>query len=275
MKKNQIQIATLLCSSFFLFFSCSEELNKADFDYVQDPSKIASIVTLDLLEQASEEEIQIRAVITPSADKVYDQGLMYSSSEDFAQYTIISIQPDTTDAGIIMKRDAFPLMQGVTFYFKAFVLTKDGLVLSKEMKSILLPITWETVGKVLFTDPIWSGKEGIITIQKFFGRNEYRLVDIFHILDDANAKVPAGKPLRFFLDDNGNAIGFPKGMQDVFCEPYTFYWDSAEYPQYCYFTNKANVYAIGYILAENGVPTYIGSGSFEWTDGYPGSLPKP
>ena len=50
----------------FAFISCEKEINKANYDYTQDPSTISSKETLDILEQASDEEIRFKATITSS-----------------------------------------------------------------------------------------------------------------------------------------------------------------------------------------------------------------
>ena len=281
---KKISFILLLLSASFAFFSCSEDLIKADFDYTQDPLKISSNVSLDLLEKASDEEIRFKATITPSNDIVYDQGLIYSSSESFDKYEVISVQPETTATGIIMEEEAYGIPQGVTYYFKAFVLTKEGLAVSAEVKSIFLPITWENVGRVIVIESLFQ-TEAEVVIQKFLGENRYRLVGLYSAiweeLDPEDEDIPQGrdKTLVFYLDDDANAEGLPAGLQDLGMGVYgyEFFWalPGQPYANYCSFTNKANKYRIEAIRAVDGAPAYTFWLEFEWIVGYPGEIPEP
>ena len=142
------------------------------------------------------------------------------------------------------------------------------MVTSSDSKSINLPVTWETVGTVNLTDNTFSGETYAVELQKFSGRDEYRLMDPF---DTETSNV-----LRFFLDEDANADSsmVPNGIQPT-GEAYDFYWHANYVGQYCNFSNKANVYTLDFLLLQ-GESLYTGGKVvFEWVDGYPGEIPEP
>ena len=94
---------------------------------MQDPLKIGTDVTMNALEQVADNAIQFQATITPyTVDEILDRGFVFSTTPDFAHMEVISVRPDTTSAGINMTGSRVD-EQGVTCYFKAFVLTKEGM----------------------------------------------------------------------------------------------------------------------------------------------------
>lgn len=272
------KISNIILSLFLVaigagLYSCSDELIKSDYDYDMDSSKSLATISLLSLEKVDDENVSLKAEIKSSGDsEVYDQGFIYSTDQNFSSYEVFSVKPEE-DTPNILEIEEMSVVQGEDFYFKAFVLTKDGMSTSSEVKSINLPITWETAGTVIFTDGFWNGESAEIEIQKFFGQNRYRLVDLYHHLDPDD--VPKGKHFVFYLDDDGNADKIDNGDQDIFIPPYMFHYDVAGWGAYSEFTNKDNVYEIGGVVKENGAVTYIYSSSFEWVDGYPGEIPEP
>jgi hypothetical protein len=281
--KNTLYILALLLATFStLFYSCSDELEKADYDYQANKALTLSTLKFDSIVKVTDESISLYATLTNAGQsEIYDQGFIYSLDESFKSYSTLSVSPDTIDNVVKFIKDKYKLAQGKSFYFKAFVLTKDGLAVSAEVKSVNLPITWEDAGTVHYVDGFWtSGAEVDITIQKFYGQNRYRLLNLFHDLDIASGlseaqSVTTGKHLEFTLDDKWNAVSLPTGNQDVFVDPYLLYYNASTYSKYCYFTNSANVYTIGYLCKVSGVVKYSGTGSFTWTTGYPGVIPEP
>lgn len=271
--KNIIRSGVLLLGviSLAVFNSCTEDLVKSDFDY--NPNKAATLASLqfDSLVKISDEAIKLQATLLDTGESmIYDQGFFYSTSETFATYTAISAEfSDTlTDGSMLFLLDEVKLAQGKDFYFKAFILTKDGMSVSETVKSINLPVTWETVGSVNLTDNTFSGETYSVDLQKFKGRNEYRLVDPFQTGEE--------QYLSFFMDDDGNALEsqFVGGSQQVGADGYLFYWHSGYVGTYCVFTNNANVYTIGFLLLQDGKFYTGGEIIFEWVDGYPGDIPE-
>jgi len=271
--KNIIRSGVLLLGvlSLAVFNSCTEDLVKSDFDY--NPNKAVTLASLhfDSLVKITDEAIKLQATLLDTGEsKIYDQGFIYSTSEAFATYSAVSVEFTDTlaDGSIVFEMEEFKLAQGKDFYFKAFVLTKDGMSISEAVKTINLPVTWETIGSVNLTDKTFTDETYSVDLQKFKGRNEYRLVDPFQSGDD--------QYLSFFLDDDANALQsqFKPGAQNVGADGMVFYWHPSYVGSYCVFTNKANVYTIGFLLLE-GSSLYLGGEIiFEWVDGYPGEIPE-
>lgn len=279
MKKYISKIGLSLAAIVLLFTACSEAaLVKSDYDYKQDPNRSLATLLLGEVEKTSDETVTLSATVSNWGDsEVLDQGFMFSEKEDFSQYSALSIEVEELNPGTLLSVEDHEIVQGKTFYIRAFVLSRDGLAVSST-KSINLPITWEKVGTVKFKDGFWNGKTASVELQKFFGQNRYRLVDLYHIIDqqtDEPDGVPEGKHFVFYLDEDWNADYIAQGDQDIFIPPYTFHYDAENWGKYCFFTNSDNVYQIGAVVKEDGVITYVYTSSFEWVDGYPGEIPEP
>lgn len=267
-KTNNIFLMLLLAIIGIGLYSCSDDMVKSDFDYKPDSSVGLATIQLNILEKASDEEITLGATITGTGNSpIYDQGFLYSTDQNFATYETLSITPGETTPNQL--ETTIGIAQGKELYFRAFVLTKDGLVTSSETKSIRLPVTWEKVGMVNLTENTFSGDTYQVEIQKFSGRNEYRLIDPFDTGDTGNV-------LRFLLDENANADndGVPAGEQPG-SSGYSFYWDTRYVGSYCTFSNKANVYTLTFFLLQGSTLYTGGEIIFEWVDGYPGEIPEP
>ena len=179
-----------------LFFSCTEDLQKEDYDYVQDPSKIGTSVTLNSLVQISDNSVQVRATITPSTtDVVLDRGFVYATKTDFAQFTVLSVTPDTASTGITMNRNQ-TIEQGIQYYFKAFVATKDGMLLSSNMESITLPvIPWVSLGMATYTCDFVSTFFGITRVPYQVEIQENQLnPGLFRLVNPYGAAYPFNDP---------------------------------------------------------------------------------
>lgn len=268
MKKYIYTSITFLFAVIIGLSSCSDDLIKTDYDYQQDESLTLASLALDSLVKVSDESVSLYGTITDKGlSEVYDQGFIYSTDESFTTYSSVSGEIDTLSSGDKFYVKDFNIAQGSTFYFKAFSLTKDGLSTSSSVESINLPVTWEDVGTVAVTDNAFSGELiPDVVIQKFQGRNQYRLINPFD--------TEAGGYLVFSLDDEWNAGEIARGSQDLGTDPYLFYWDPVNYGQYCSFTNRANVYILEFLLLE-GSSLYLADIEFEWVDGYEGEIPEP
>jgi hypothetical protein len=185
MKKYRLlfTMALWLGALAIVFSSCNEELVKSDYDYQPNSLLTLSTIQFDKLEKVSDETIGLEATITDAGQsEIYDQGFIYGVDENFATYEAVSVSPvtlETGDGDFLLAIEEFKIPQGKNYYFKAFVLTKDGIAVGSETKSINLPVTWEDVGTVEFEDLFWTGEKADVTIQKFMGQNRYRLVDIY------------------------------------------------------------------------------------------------
>ncbi|MDR0683164.1 MAG: hypothetical protein LBG15_15170 [Dysgonamonadaceae bacterium] len=288
MKKYRLFTISLWLSGLAVIFnSCDDGVLKSDYDYQRDSLLTLSTIQFDKLEKISDEAIELEATITDAGQsEIYDQGFIYTTDESFAVYEAVSVAPDTLETGdYLLSIEEFKIPQGKNFYFKAFVLTKDGIAVSSEIKNINLPVTWEDVGTVEFEDLFWTGGEKAnVTIQKFFGQNRYRLVDVYSEVflaidpEDPDIEKCRGKYLEFYLDEDGNADKLPSGLQDLGLGiyGYEFYWALPDepYASYCTFTNNANQYTITGVATENGEVAYTFSFVFTWIEGYPGEIPE-
>lgn len=272
MKRKIYKINLLLTIVALLFASCADDvLLKSDYDYKQDASVGLATIELNQVEKATDESISLSATVSSWGNsEVLDQGFLISEKEDFSVISsTLSIEVDEYGSGAELVDENVGIAQGKTFFVKAFVLSKDGLALSSTVKSINLPVTWVSVGSVKFTDNTFTGDTYDVEIQKFEGRDEYRLVNPFDTEEE-------GAVIRFFLDEEWNADNISNGLQ-AGSGKYSFYWHANYVGQYCNFTNNANKYVIEFLLYNNeDDKLYLGGEVlFEWNEGYPGEIPEP
>lgn len=270
MKRKIYNIGLLFTIIAILFASCDDALVKSDFDYKQDSSVGLATIELNKVEKATDESISLSATVTNwGVSDVVDQGFLISEKEDFSIFSAVSISLEEHEAGAELINESYGIAQGKTFYVKAFVLSKDGMATSTAVKSINLPVTWVDAGSVKLTDNTFSGDTYDVKIQKFEGRNEYRLVDPFDTEED-------GYYLRFFLDEKWNAEHVANGLQPS-TDIYSFYWHTDYEGQYCNFTNYGNIYSLQFLLyrlSDNALLTG-GDITFEWNEKFPGEIPEP
>ena len=271
MRNYKYLLLMLLLGTFaFVLNSCDDDLVKSDFDYKPDASLSLAVIQLNSLEKASDESITLDATITNAGEsEIYDQGFIYSTEQSFATFTSVSVEPDTIDSEVKVVIDDLKIAQGRSFYFKAFVLTKDGMAVSSKEETINLPVTWVRVADVDFTDNTISNETYPVELQKFEGQNRYRLVDPYDLGVD--------EYLVFELDAEGNAMEdkMANGAHDLTASGYSFYWHPDYVGSYCNFFNTANVYTIQFLLLSGGSLYTGGEFIFEWIDGYPGEIPEP
>lgn len=271
MRNCKYLLLMLLLSTFALVLnSCNDDLIKSDYDYEPDTSLSLAVIQFNSLVKTSDETVTLDAtIIDAGQSEIYDQGFIMTDDESFANFSTISVEPDTIGSEVKVGIEDYGVAQGTTLYFKAFVLTKDGMSLSSNTESINLPVTWVRVADVNFTDNTMSEETYPVELQKFEGQNRYRLVDPYNL----------GLPqyLVFELDDEGNALQdkMTPGAQDVTADGYTFYWHPSYVGQYCNFFNRDNVYTIQFLMLSGGSLYTGGEFIFEWIQGYPGEIPEP
>lgn len=142
---------------------------------------------------------------------------------------------------------------------------------------------WIDKGNAVFEDALFGFGEGKATVQWAEGTDLFRLKDPYlgFKADFEVEEMEDGFGLSFYLDTlNNYAIkSVPNGFQDfglLQLTPYSFYYTTeGGLADYCSFVNNANQYVINYLLAENGVPSYIFDISFTWDDSFPGEIPDP
>ena len=140
--------------------------------------------------------------------------------------------------------------------------------------NVLRDYVWLNMGMVEYHEEDFElDKPTLVPIQRAEGTNNYRLADLYHHITVANEDpdvIPPGLHLPFTLDDDYNAVSLPDGFTDL-GTGYEVYWNTTNYAAYCTFKNNGNNYSLGYLLTPNRSSLYIGSASFIWVEGYPGS----
>lgn len=272
MKKIKYTILSLFLVTIGIgLYSCSDDMIKSDYDYEMDKSATLASVSFLSLEKIDDENISLKAEITSKGDsEIYDQGFIYSTDQSFAKYEVYSVKAAEETPNTI-EVEEMSVDQGKDFYFKAYVLTKDGMSTSSEVKSINLPVTWVRVGFVIFSDLTYSGETYDVELQKFEGQDRYRLINPF------DKEGGEGESVIFTLDGlKATNDGIAPGAQTATApNGRAFYWHPDYVGQYCNFYNKDNVYTIEFLQLE-GTSLYTGGNFiFEWVDGYPGEIPEP
>ena len=272
MKKIKYTILSLFLVTIGIgLYSCSDDMIKSDYDYEMDKSATLASVSFLSLEKIDDENISLKAEITSKGDsEIYDQGFIYSTDQSFAKYEVYSVKA-SAESSTTIEVEEMSLDQGQDFYFKAYVLAKDGMSTSSEVKSINLPVTWVKVGMVSLTDFIYSGETYDVELQKFEGQDRYRLVNPFD-KEDTEGEYVVFTLDGLEADDDGVAPGFQTAVTP---DGFTLYWDPGYVGQYCNFGNKDNVYTIEFLKVKDGSLYVGGPLVFEWVDEYPGEIPEP
>lgn len=137
--------------------------------------------------------------------------------------------------------------------------------------SIMCDYEWEYAGHGTFTDLTWfeGAPTADVKIMHAVGTNIYRLVNALASVD-ATMDEPDGLEevnIDFVLNEDGTVV-MEDGVYDMGCAPYMLYFDTENYPDYCYITNEDGYLSFNFLLL-NGSNLYIGGFDFDWKEGYP------
>ena len=137
--------------------------------------------------------------------------------------------------------------------------------LTEQTIKVARDYTWVSAGSLTFSDPIFTGAEGELKVEKAKeGNNLYRIIEPY-------CEKGAGIHLQFTLDDNHNAVSLlPVGSLFDLGNGYQLYYVPEPYPNYSFFTNEGNSFNFGFLFTDNGSDLYVGNGSFVWSKEYPG-----
>lgn len=145
--------------------------------------------------------------------------------------------------------------------------------------NVLVDFTWLPMGTVKFASE-WEGAEAEVAIEQAKeyadadGNMLFRLSSPYFYVSPTYCTVK-GLHLQFLLDKDYNAVSLTaEGFVEVENTGYNWmYWVPQQYPDYCFFINQANVYALGTLWTDGAKLYGPVVEKWAWVDGYPGELP--
>ena len=121
---------------------------------------------------------------------------------------------------------------------------------------------WEPAGTCTFIDYTWNNGDGdsanSIPVENYIGTNSYRIVDPLRAIYGSSY----GTNFEFELNNDGS-ITVPEGLGTLNYWGYVFYYDSTNYPDYCYIEQNGNTYIVHHLL-NNGTQLFTGRFQFTW-----------
>ncbi len=128
--------------------------------------------------------------------------------------------------------------------------------------SVMCDYNWIPAGTCTFVDYIFGDGVACEDVQIINGEgsNVYRIVAPYHYTypeDDA----PMDN-ITFYLNNDGS-ISMEEGDWFTLWD-YGFYYDSANYGNYCFVQNQGNIYDVHFLLKEDGVVSYTAQFMFQW-----------
>lgn len=175
-------LATALVT--LLMVGCEAPLEKADFDYIQNPENVPAGGEISYLESEDQQTVTVRASV-PQDSTLTDWGVVcYTDSTELKDYIIAS----ALDADSVTYTNFEVLFSGlqsdVEYTFCTFVENKDGVSYGKTQKKSFTFATWKSLGKATYCDDLISGLFGLspVTYQVEIQESEatpgvYRLVN--------------------------------------------------------------------------------------------------
>lgn len=133
--------------------SCTEELKKADYDYMPNPANLPD-VTIEINDITGSSAAMSGRVTFGNDASFMEKGFILSKTADFAVTSSVA-----ADA-VTFKASAGNLDDDTRYYAKGYVLTKDGIAYSNP-KEFVTP----------FIPPQWEALEGIWTVTEDFNGN--------------------------------------------------------------------------------------------------------
>ena len=135
--------------------------------------------------------------------------------------------------------------------------------ISEQTFEVTRDYTWEDAGAAVYSDAAIYGGTYEVEIQSAKEQpGLYRIVDVFG----------DGYNMQFELDENYNAVSLlPVGSYSTVAAGVEMIYDPVSYgSDYCFFTNEGANFSLGFLFMADGEGLYVGTGTFEWVEGYPG-----
>lgn len=142
----------------------------------------------------------------------------------------------------------------------------DTIVPNKKYQtvvSLFCDYNWIPAGTCQLTDATWYEEPvtGTCKIERGEGSDDYRIVSPLATLYTGLESNPDASHFNFHLNAD-KSISFPDGIY-LNWWGYKMYYDTVEYPSYCFVAQEGNTYAVNFLLL-NGTSLYTG-GYFEFT----------
>lgn len=124
---------------------------------------------------------------------------------------------------------------------------------------------WVSAGTCTFTDYTWENGTYApnVPIQQAEGTNMYRIISPLYYVYRNSMDDPSRANWIFEMNEGG-AISPLEGNWDLAYWQYPCYYNSTNYPQYCYVVQDGNTYSVHFILLLDGTPAYTGDFKFTW-----------
>jgi hypothetical protein len=144
--------------------------------------------------------------------------------------------------------------------------------------NVLVDFTWVPMGSVLYASQ-WEGAQAEVAIEQAkeytdaAGNLLFRLVSPYYYVSPTYCTVK-GLHLQFLLDKDYNAVSLPaEGFVEMENTGYNWmYWVPSQYPDYCFFINEGNIYALGTLWTEGASLYGPVVEQWMWDNGYPGAV---
>jgi hypothetical protein len=144
--------------------------------------------------------------------------------------------------------------------------------------NVLVDFTWVPMGSVLYASQ-WEGAQAEVAIEQAkeytdaAGNLLFRLVSPYYYVSPTYCTVK-GLHLQFLLDKDYNAVSLPaEGFVEMENTGYNWmYWVPSQYPDYCFFINEGNIYALGTLWTEGACLYGPVVEQWMWDNGYPGAV---
>jgi hypothetical protein len=134
------------------------------------------------------------------------------------------------------------------------------------------------MGSVIYASQ-WEGAQAEVAIEQAkeytdaAGNLLFRLVSPYYYVSPTYCTVK-GLHLQFLLDKDYNAVSLPaEGFVEMENTGYNWmYWVPSQYPDYCFFINEGNIYALGTLWTEGASLYGPVVEQWMWDNGYPGAV---
>jgi hypothetical protein len=144
--------------------------------------------------------------------------------------------------------------------------------------NVLVDFTWVPMGSVIYASQ-WEGAQAEVAIEQAkeytdaAGNLLFRLVSPYYYVSPTYCTVK-GLHLQFLLDKDYNAVSLPaEGFVEMENTGYNWmYWVPSQYPDYCFFINEGNIYALGTLWTEGASLYGPVVEQWMWDNGYPGAV---